>query len=416
MPRWTSIFLSLPFCYAVFAAPPELPKLEKFDPSVVNKSLDPCKDLFQYTCSNWIAAHPIASDMPSSSVVLPLYLYNQTILREAMEKAAADKTATGSERQIGNFWESCMDEAGRDAHGKAWLEPYLKMVASLKSKKDLPRVVAWLHLNFPSAWLGDDNSTKAPLFGFGSSPDLADATKIVGAIDQGGMALPSIDYYLDSSDRFKDTRTKYVAHVQKMLELAGEPSAKAAADAKMVMDMETALARASMDNVTRRDPQKIYNKRSLEQIQAAVPDFNWAEYMKLMGAPASPFYIVSTPGFLDALEVQIKTRSVEEWRTYLRWWAIHRAAPYEGKDLEAENFAFFGTALSGTPQMLPRWRRCVASADNLLGEALGQAYVNIAFPPESKARANELVGEIRAALAEEIKTLDWMSDETKSRR
>jgi predicted metalloendopeptidase len=179
------------------------------------------------------------------------------------------------------------------------------------------------------------------------------------------------------------------------------------------MEMETALAQASMDNVARRDPRKIYNKRSLAQIEAAVPDFDWAGYLKRMGAPASPFYIVSTPGFLDAVEQQIGTRSLEDWRAYLRWWTVHRAASYVGSDMEAENFAFFGTALSGTPQMLPRWRRCVASADRLLGEALGQAYVNIAFPPESKARANELVTRIRAALADEIRHLDWMSDATK---
>jgi len=409
-------FLGLCFAFLgsfAFAAPPDLPKLEKFDPSQVNKSINPCTDFFQYTCSNWIAAHPIAEDMPMTGVVLPLYLYNQTILREAMEKAAADKQAAGSERQVGDFWTSCMDESGRNANGKAWVHADLKTVDSLHSKKDLPRLLAWFDLSFPAAWSPDDNSTKAPLFGFGSTQDLGDATKIVAGIDQGGMALPSIDYYLDPSDRFRETRTKYVAHIQKMLELAGEPTDQAAAAAKTVMEIETALAHGSIDNVTRRDPAKIYNKRSLEQIQAAVPDFDWAEYLKRMNTPKSPFFIVSAPGFLDAMEQQIRTRSVEEWRWYLRWWVVRRTAAYASSDLEAANFAFFGTALTGTPQMLPRWRRCVDAADDLLGEALGQAYVNIAFPPESKARANELVGQIRAALANEIQNLDWMSDATK---
>ncbi|MGA2183620.1 MAG: M13 family metallopeptidase [Bryobacteraceae bacterium] len=414
MQRWSSIVLCLvPLGGLVFSQAPELPKLEQFDPSLVDKSIDPCSDFFKYTCSKWVAAHPIPQDMPATSVVLPLYLYNQTILRAAMEKAAADKQATGSERQIGDFWQSCMDETGRDAGGKAWLQPHLKEIDSLQSKKDLSRVLARLHLNFPAVWEGDDNSTKAPLFGFGPTQDMEDATLMVAAFDQGGMGLPSIDYYLGASDRFKELRAKYVAHVQKMLELAGDSTDKAAAEAKTVMEMETALAQASMDNVARRDPRKIYNKRSLEQIKAAVPDFDWVDYLKRMGAPAVPFYIVTTPGFLDAVEQQIKTRPVDEWRSYLRWWTVHRAASYVGSGLEAENFAFFGTALSGTPQMLPRWRRCVASADRLLGEALGQAYVNIAFPPESKARANELVTQIRAALAEEIRQLDWMSDATK---
>ncbi|HZR32639.1 MAG TPA: M13 family metallopeptidase [Terriglobales bacterium] len=394
----------------------ELPKLEKFDRSLLDASKDPCTDFYQYTCSKWVAAHPISSDMPVSSTELPLFLYNQTILRNALEAAAANKQATGSERQIGDYWQSCMDESGRNAKGKTWLQPHLGQIASLKSKKDLPRVLAYLHRNFPASWAmwnEDDNGTKAPIFGFGPAQDLKDASLMVAGVDQGGMALPSIDYYLDGSPQMKSLRDKYIQHVQKLLVLAGEPSDRATADAKTVLEIETAFAKASMDNVTRRNPEKIYNKRSLQELKTAVPDFGWDEYLKLMGTPSVPFYIVSTPGFLTAVEQQIKTRSVEDWRAYLRWWMVHRAAPYLGNDFEGTNFEYFGTALSGTPQMLPRWRRCVGSADRYLGEALGQAYVNIAFPAESKQRANELVGRIRQALVSEINDLDWMSDQTK---
>jgi endothelin-converting enzyme/putative endopeptidase len=198
-----------------------------------------------------------------------------------------------------------------------------------------------------------------------------------------------------------------------MFELAGEPAAKASADAKVVMEMETALAKASMDNVTRRDPEKIYNKRTLAQLQSAAPDFDWADYFKRVGAPAVPFYIVTEPKFLDGFEAQIKIRSLDDWKTYLRWWTIHGAARFLGKDFERANFDYFSTALMGTPEMLPPWRRCVSSADRFLGEALGQAYVNIAFPAESKARANQLVGQIRGALADDVRQLDWMSEATK---
>ncbi len=394
----------------------ELPKLDKFDPALIDKSKNACVDFYQYTCSNWIAAHPISPDLPLSSTVLPLFLYNQTILRDTLEKAAADKQATGSERQIGDYWESCMNESVRNADGKSWLQPSMATIATLKSSQDLPRVVAYLHLNFPSAWLmwnDDDNYAKAPLFGFGPAQDLADASKMVAGIDQGGMALPSLDYYLNDSDRFKEIRAKYVQHIQKMFELAGDPSDKAAAEAKTVLEIETALAKASMDNVSRRDPKKIYNKMTLQQIKAAVPDFGWDEYLNQVGAPPVAFYIVSTPNFLTAMEQQIKTRSPQDLQAYLRWWAIHRAASYLSSDFEQANFDFFVTTLFGVPQMLPAWRRCVASTDRNLGEALGQAYVNVAFPPEAKQQANELVTQIRQALVAEIKQLDWMSDATK---
>ncbi|HKD85971.1 MAG TPA: M13 family metallopeptidase [Terriglobales bacterium] len=262
-------------------------------------------------------------------------------------------------------------------------------------------------------WNDDDNFAKAPLFGFGQAQDLADASLIVAGIDQGGMALPSLDYYLDGSDHFKEIRGKYVQHIQKMFELAGDPPAKSASEAATVMEIETVLAKASMDNVSRRDPKKIYNKMTLAQVKAVVPGFGWDEYLQRVGAPSVPFYIVSSPGFVAAVEQQIKTRTPQEWQAYLRWWAIHRGAAYMSSDFEQENFNFFGTTLFGVPQMLPSWRRCVATTDQKLGEALGQAYVNAAFSPEAKQQANALVMQIRQSLVGEIKQLDWMSEGTK---
>jgi putative endopeptidase len=418
MQRCWWILLSFTIAPAAFSqalnyTPMELPKLEKFDASLIDKSKDACTDFYQYTCSKWIAANPIPADMARSGVTLPLYLYNQTILANAMQKAAADPKGTGSERQIGDFWRSCMDVTGRTANARTWLQPHLNTIDSLKSKRDLSRVLAYLHQNFPAAWDGDDNSTKAPLFGFGPTQDAEDASKIVAGIDQGGMALPALDYYLGNTDRFKDLRARYIQHVQKMFELAGEAPAKAASEAATVMDFETALAGSAMDNVSRRDPRKIYNKRTLKELKTAVPDFNWDDYLKRVNAPAVPFYIVTAPGFLAAIETQIQTRSEADWKVYLRWWAIHRSASYLGSDFEQANFDYFSTALSGTPQMLPQWRRCVVSADRLLGEALGPAYVAIALPPEGKQRAGQLVAQVRQVLADEIQQLDWMSDQTK---
>jgi putative endopeptidase len=168
-----------------------------------------------------------------------------------MEKAAEDPQATGSKRQIGNFWRSCMDESLRNKNEKTWLEPALNEIASMKSKQDLAHVLAYLHLNYGTVWLPDilDNSTKVPFFGFGPTQDMADATRMVPQIDQGGMALPSISYYLDRSADFEQLRGKYLAQIQKMFVLLGDPTRRAAAEAKTVVEIETALAKASMDNV-----------------------------------------------------------------------------------------------------------------------------------------------------------------------
>jgi predicted metalloendopeptidase len=180
------------------------------------------------------------------------------------------------------------------------------------------------------------------------------------------------------------------------------------------MDIETAFAKASMDNVTRRDPAKVYNKRTLAELKAAVPDFRWDEYLKLMGAPSAEFYIVTAPTFLPALEQQIQTRSLDELRTYLRWWVVHFAARRLGEEFVQADFDFFSTVLTGTPQMLPLWRRCVASADYYLGQGpLGEEYVKLAFGQDAKRRADELVSRIRASLKDELEHNDWMSEATK---
>jgi endothelin-converting enzyme/putative endopeptidase len=401
--------------------PKELPQLSRVDASWIDKSKDPCEDYFQYACSKWIAGHPIPADLPLTWTANPVLLYNQTVLGQAMEKAAENRQATGSERQLGDFWRSCMDESGRNKNEKTWLRPALNEIASMKSKQDLARVLAYLHLNYGTVWLQNlnDTSTQVPFFGFGPRQDMRDATRMVGQIDQGGMALDAVSDYLDRSADVEQLRGKYLAHIQKMFLLLGDPAIRAAAEAKTVVEIETALAQASMDNVSRRDPMKRYNKRNMQQLKVAVPAFDWEEYFDGIGAPAVPFYIVTAPTFLPALQQQISGRSLGDLETYLRWWTVHLAAPSLGNDFEHEDFAFFGTSLfggrlAGASQMLPRWQRCAIAADESLGfGALGKAYVEIAFPGDSKQRANEMVTRIRAALSGEIEHLDWMDPTTK---
>lgn len=390
------------------------PKLERFDASLLDTTKDPCVDFYAYACSKWQTAHPIPSDLPSVGTWTSLFLWNQTILQEAMQKDAADAKATGTAQQVGAYWTSCMDTRGRTARGRQWLAAQLKPIDAMKSKKQLARVVAHLHQGLTPAWESDDNETETPLFGFGPSQDMADSSKMVAGFDQGGLSLPSRDYYLNTDARSQKIREAYKKHLVRMFQLAaGDSADKAAEEAASVFAIEKSLAGAQMTAVDRRDPAKIYNKRSLTQIKSSLSALNVEEYLRLMQAPQPPFYIVSAPEFLPALNHEIQQRSLAEWKSYLRWWVIEASANKTTPEIEQANFDFFGTVLSGTPQLLPQWRRCVSSADARLGEALGQEYVKLAFPPASKAKAVELMTGIRTALKQDIHDVDWMTDPTK---
>jgi endothelin-converting enzyme/putative endopeptidase len=236
---------------------------------------------------------------------------------------------------------------------------------------------------------------------------------MVVGFDQAGLSLPSREFYLAGDERSKTIREAYRKHLMRMFTLAGDSPENAAKESESVFAIETALAGYQMNAVDRRDPLKIYHKQSLAQIKAALPSFNVDEYLRDSRAPTPPFYIVTTLEFLPALDAQIKTRSLGELKSYLRWWTIKSAAANTTPELEQANFEFFGTTLQGVPKMLPQWRRCVASADGLLGEALGKEYVKIAFPPESKAKAVELMTGIRNALMQDIGDVDWMAPATK---
>jgi len=391
-----------------------VPKLEHFDANLVDKTLDPCQDFYKYSCTKWLTANPIPADQVYWSTGSGLELWNEGLLRDTLEAASkTDPNRSAVQQKIGDYWAACMDETGIETAGLKPLESELARIAALKSKNDITLEVAHLQHVYPGAWQPGDNESSSALFGFTGQQDYDNASMVVAQIDQAGLSLPNRDYYLNTDDKSKEILTKYRAHLKKMFVLAGESESQAAADAGTVIELETALAQAQMDNVKRRDPKNINNKMSLAQIRTLAPSIDWDGYLKAVHAPASDHYIVTSPDFFRAEEKLINSQPLDHWQTYLRWQVIHRSAPYLTKAIVNENFDFFSHTLAGAEKQRPRWRRCVTAADRDLGDALGQAYVDRAFPPESKARTIEMVHAVETALNSDIQSLSWMSPATK---
>jgi putative endopeptidase len=414
--RLPAIFLMVVIlCGAMMAQSTASMKLEHFDPGMANKSLDPCNDFFQYACSKWMKANPIPADQASWGTFNSLALWNIAAVRETLEVSATPSASRSAvEQKVGDYYAACLNEDAVNRAGITPLKPVLSQIDDLKDKSQLPELVAYLHQRIRPANLNFiEAQYQGIMFGIYAQPGFDDASITLGALDQAGMNLPSREFYLKDDDKSKDIRAKYVKHVSRMLVLSGESAASADADAAAILSFETALAKAAMDIVLRRDPKNQNNKMTVEQVQALTPSFNWKKYFAAMGAPASREYLVISPLFFKGLEKLIASEPLEHWRAYLRYSAIHFAAGALSDAFVQENFDFYGRTLNGSPQIQPRPRRCAINADADLGEAVGQAYVKRYFPPESKARMVEMVNNLKTALDQDIDAADWMSAETK---
>jgi predicted metalloendopeptidase len=392
-----------------------MPALDHFSIDQVDKSLDPCSDFFQYACSKWLKANPIPPDQGGWGTFNALAIWNISAVHNTLEAAAQPSpNRTPVQRQVGDYYASCMDEDAINKAGLTPLQPELDRIAKLKNKSQLPEVIASIHQIIRPANLSFiDAAYQGVLFGIYSQPGLDDASITLAILDQSGMALPGREFYLNDDAKSKEIRDKYVRHVARLLELSGESPTQAAADAQTVLAMETEMAKAAMDIVARRDPKNLNNKMSLQQIKALTPSFDWKSYFAAMRAPASPQYLVTAPTFFQGMEKLIQSRSVEQWRAYLRWSTVHAMATSLSQPFVEENFDFFGRTLGGTQELQSRWRRCSIYADIDLGEAVGQAYVAKYFPPENKERMLHMVKAIETALNQDIDAATWMSDKTK---
>ncbi|MCU1259304.1 MAG: family peptidase [Bryobacterales bacterium] len=375
------------------------------------KAIDPgvsaCDNFYQYACGTWRKNNPIPADRARWSRFAELQERNLAIEHEILEKAAVVSPArTAVEQKIGDYYASCMDQAAIDAKGVKPIEPMLTLITGASSKQELLNSVVRLH-----------QQGVRVLFSFGVRPDAKNASNQIASVDQGGIGLPDRDYYTKTDPRSAALRTKYEQHVRAMFDLLakaeGRPEAKSAAEEKAVMNVETALANASLTRVQRRNPDNTYHIMTVDALAALDPDFTWKQYLTSVGIPPIKTLNVSVPEFMKSLNAVIDNTSLDDLKAYFVWHVLSANADLLTKAFQEEEFNFTGKTLSGTKEMQPRWKRCVESTDRALGEALGQKFVEVAFSGPSKTKALQLVGEIEKEMAQDIKNAAWMTPATK---
>jgi len=374
-----------------------------FDLADLDTTCKPCQDFFRYATGGWIKRNPIQPEYASWGRFNALQNHNQEVLRQILEAAAMSKSAAGSvEQKIGDFYSACMNTEAIEAAGIKPIEPELERIAAISNLAQLQDEAARLQ----------SQGTRV-LFGFGSEQDDKNSQQVIGGARQGGLGLPDRDYYTKDDEKSKQLRDQYVQHIAKMLELAGDSSDKAAAEARAVMAIETQMAQASKTRVERRDPEANYHKMDPAGLRALTPEFSWETYFREVGFPNIHAVNVGQPEFFQALDKELKSVPISDWKIYLRWHLIRSSAPALSGKFVDENFNFYGRTLTGAKEIQPRWKRCVNATDRNLGEALGQKYVEKVFPPEAKARAHKMVENLVAALRSDIEKLPWMSDPTR---
>jgi endothelin-converting enzyme/putative endopeptidase len=381
---------------------PTLPYSPSLNLADMDRTVDPCADFYTYSCGGWMKSNPIPPDQSSWEVYSKVYEDNLAFLRAILEQAATEQNHDAVTQKIGDYYAACMNEAAVESLGAKPMQPELQAIANVKSTSELAPLVAKLQLAGVRA-----------LFRSGPEQDPDNSDAMIVGFAQGGLALPDRDYYVKDDAKSKETRERYVEHVQKMFELLGDSPAQAKQNAATVMRMETALAKASLTRVERRDPYKQKHKMSPADLGKIAPDFNWWAFLTTAQVPNVDILNVAWPAFFEEVNKQLKSVTLDDWKNYLRFHVANSRAPYLSSAFVNEDFVFNRQYLRGAKELRPRWKRCVQYVDDDLGEALGQVYVTKTFSPETKAATVEMTKQIEDAMALRIQQLDWMSPATK---
>jgi len=370
------------------------------DLSAGNPQVKPGDDFFAFASGKWYDTFEIPPDRSSYGAFHKLNDVSEVRVRDLIEHAAKDNPAAGTpEQKVGDYFASFMDEAGIEAKGLQPIEADLARIQAAKNKKDIATLFG--SPGFMST------------FGIGISPDLKNPSVYSIELGQSGLGLPDRDYYLKDDAKLKEHRAKYQAYIEQMLTLGGVPDA--AKKARGILDFETALAKVQWPLEKRRDAEANYNPRSKAQLVAYAPGFDWQAFFDASDVGARENFVLGPlTAIRDSAKVLDKT-SLDTLKDYLTFHLLRTNASFLPKRFDEANFAFYGQQLRGQPQQRERWKRGVAITSDALGELVGQVYVKEYFPPESKAKMEVLVGNLRAALQERLANLSWMSEQTRKR-
>jgi|HubBroStandDraft_1064217.scaffolds.fasta_scaffold08688_4 putative endopeptidase len=386
------------------APPAHASELRVFDPSLIDKAIDPCENFYKYSCNGWFKRNPLPPDQTSYGRFTELAELNRLHLKGILEAAAIPSpTRTPNQQKVGDEYASCMDAAAIDKLGIAPLQPELDRIAAVKSKDELPALLAHLHIIGVGAF-----------FGMTAQPDPANAGTDISVYMAGGLGLPERDYYFRTDPKSVEQRKQYVDHVRKMFVLAGEADSQAATGADAVMAIETQLAKASLTRTEERDPQNLNHPTDVAKLSKDLTNFSLADYLAAGQAPASGKVNDEQPKFIAEFNTLVGDTPLEQVKTYLRWHLLHAyASTSMPESIETESWNFYAHILNGAEQQQDRWKRCTSRVDREMGEALGQVFVDKYFPPAEKQRALDMTLTIEQAMDKDIDNLDWMSAETK---